>query len=297
MRLSPHSRALGQGLFVTFLWATSWVLIKIGLQEIPPLTFAGLRYGLAALLLLPLAARRGHLAPLQHAPRRLWLGLALLGLVYYTLTQGAMFVTLAYLPAITTNLIMSFSTALVALLAGLSLGERTLPGQWGGIALAALGAFIFFYPVPAGGAPLIGIAAALIALGANVTSSLLGRGVNRSEQLHPLAVTAVTMSFGACLLLLAGVLTQGLPEIGLTGWLIIAWLAVVNTAFAFTLWNHTLRTLSAVESSMINGTMMIHIPILAVVFLGETLTWRSVAGLALVGIGTVIVQWRRRGQP
>jgi len=35
-----------QALFVTFLWSSSWVLIKFGLEEIPPLTFAGLRYGL-----------------------------------------------------------------------------------------------------------------------------------------------------------------------------------------------------------------------------------------------------------
>lgn len=30
-------------MMVVFLWATSWVLIKIGLEEIPVLTFAGLR--------------------------------------------------------------------------------------------------------------------------------------------------------------------------------------------------------------------------------------------------------------
>jgi drug/metabolite transporter (DMT)-like permease len=42
-------------MFVVSLWATSWVLIKIGLQEIPALTFAGLRYALASLVLLPAA--------------------------------------------------------------------------------------------------------------------------------------------------------------------------------------------------------------------------------------------------
>jgi drug/metabolite transporter (DMT)-like permease len=39
---------------VTFLWSTSWVLIKIGLRgDLPPITFAGLRYGLATLCLAP----------------------------------------------------------------------------------------------------------------------------------------------------------------------------------------------------------------------------------------------------
>jgi hypothetical protein len=52
--LSRHSRSILQALFATFLWSTSWVLIKTGLQEIPALTFAGLRYFIAFLLLLPL---------------------------------------------------------------------------------------------------------------------------------------------------------------------------------------------------------------------------------------------------
>jgi drug/metabolite transporter (DMT)-like permease len=64
----------------------------------------------------------------------------------------------------------------------------------------------------------------------------------------------------------------------LQSWLLIAWLAVVNTAFAFTLWNHTLRTLSAVESSIINNLMLPQIAILAFVFLGETLNGKEILG-------------------
>ncbi len=50
---SPHGKAVLQALFVTFLWSTSWVFIKLGLTDIPALTFAGLRYSLAFLCLLP----------------------------------------------------------------------------------------------------------------------------------------------------------------------------------------------------------------------------------------------------
>ncbi|MBN1566165.1 MAG: DMT family transporter, partial [Anaerolineae bacterium] len=77
---------------------------------------------------------------------------------------------------------------------------------------------------------------------------------------------------------------------GLRGWAIIAWLAVVNTAFAFTLWNHTQRTLPAVESSILNNTMLIQIAVLAWVFLGEALAAREIAGLALAGFGMLVVQ-------
>jgi drug/metabolite transporter (DMT)-like permease len=76
---------------------------------------------------------------------------------------------------------------------------------------------------------------------------------------------------------------------------VITWLAIVNTAFAFTLWNHTLRTLSAVESSVINNTMLIQVAILAWLFLGERLNRQELLGLALAGIGAFVVQLRRRG--
>ncbi|MCA9920441.1 MAG: DMT family transporter, partial [Anaerolineales bacterium] len=77
-------------------------------------------------------------------------------------------------------------------------------------------------------------------------------------------------------------------------WAIIGWLAVVNTAFAFTLWNHSLRTLSAMESSIVNNTMGVQIPILAVIFLGERLNGRQVSGLVVAVIGALLVQLGRR---
>jgi drug/metabolite transporter (DMT)-like permease len=47
------------------------------------------------------------------------------------------------------------------------------------------------------------------------------------------------------------------------------------------------------QSAVINNTMVIQIPILAWLFLGERITWQEVAGLVLVGLGALIVQLRR----
>ena len=58
---NTHWLAVLQGLLVAFLWSTSWVLIKWGLVAIPALTFAGLRYTLAWLCLLPIFFHRGGL--------------------------------------------------------------------------------------------------------------------------------------------------------------------------------------------------------------------------------------------
>jgi drug/metabolite transporter (DMT)-like permease len=295
LRDHPHMGAAVQGLFVTFLWSTSWVLIKIGLDEIPALTFAGLRYILAFICLLPVASRSGHVASLHNMPRRTWGRLLLLGLLLYAMTQGAQFIALAYLPAITVNVLWSFSPVTVTLMGIALLDERPAWLQWFGVCVATFGAIIYFYPVRLPATQLFGVPIAILGVLANAGAAVLGRQVNRDAKLHPLIVTLVSMGIGAGVLLAAGVFFQGLPQLGRQSWLIIGWLAVVNTAFAFTLWNHTLRTLSAMESSIINGTMLIWIPILAVLFLGEQISKKELIGLVMAGVGTLSVQLRRPG--
>ena len=285
-----HSIAVLQALFVTFLWSSSWVLIKFGLEEIPALTFAGLRYSLAFLILAPfvLGSRelRSSLIGLSSAG---WLRLIALGLLFYTLTQGAQFVGLVYLPAVTVSLFLSFTPALVALMGILLLSESPAPMQWGGMLIYLIGALVYLLPVEI---PLAaaGLAAAVIGLLANAGSSILGRSVNREEHLHPLVVTVVSMGIGALVLLAVGLTSQGLPSLSWKSWGLIVWLAAVNTAFAFTLWNHTLRRLTAVESSLINNTMLIQVALLAWVFLDEPLSPNGVAGITLAAVGVLAVQ-------
>ncbi len=290
--MSTHLTAVLQALFVVILWATSWVLIKIGLQDLPPLTFAGLRYALAFLILLPVLTWRQGLGALAKLPGWAWRRLVLLGVLFYAATQGAMFVALAHLPAVTVNLLWSFSSVAVALLGIAWLSERPGSLQWAGILLAAMGAVIYFNPLGLNEFSLTGILAAVCGVAANAVSSILGREVNRSEIASPLAVTVVSMGIGAALLLAVGIAIEGLPTLSLQSWGILLWLALVNTALAFTLWNHILRTLSAVESSIINGTMIIWIPILALLFLGEQLNGRELLGLAAAAAGTLMVQAR-----
>lgn len=121
---NPRISAILIALFVVFLWATSWVLIKIGLQDIPSLTFAGLRYMLAFMFLLPVVLLKKRGLSFRSISKQTWLRLIVLGLLFYAATQGAMFVALAYLPAVTVNLLWSFSSITVAFFGILFLNER-----------------------------------------------------------------------------------------------------------------------------------------------------------------------------
>jgi drug/metabolite transporter (DMT)-like permease len=293
-KLSPRVRAILLALLVTFLWSTSWVLVKIGLRDIPALPFAGLRYALATLCLLPLAVRSGQLKTLHAASAGTWLRLVALGLLYYALTQGAQFLSLAYLPAVTASLLLSFTTVLVAWLSIGLLRERPTAMQWAGIGLYLAGVLVYFYPLAVLRGEIIGLVIAGVGVLANALSTILGRHVNRQGDLGPLAVTTVSMGIGAIALLAGGVLVQGWPRLAWTHWAIVAWLAVVNSALAFTLWNRTLRVLSATESSILNNTMLFQIALLAWLFLGEPLTWPQIGGMVLAGLGTLAVQIRGR---
>ncbi len=289
-----HLTAVLQALLVTFLWSTSWVLIKMGIEDIPALTFAGLRYSLAFLCLLPLVLRPALMAPLRRLSRQDWARLVALGLLFYAVTQGAQFFGLAFLPSMTVSLLLNFTTIVISMSGIPLLGERPTLLQWCGILLNVAGIVLYFHPVSFPASQAVALAVVGAGVLANAGSSMLGRRINRSGDISPLVVTTISMGIGAGVLFAAGILTQGLPRLDPVHWAIVGWLAVVNTAFAFTLWNHTLRTLSAVESSIINSTMLVQIAVLAWLFLGERLTLQEGIGMALAGVGALIVQVRRR---
>jgi drug/metabolite transporter (DMT)-like permease len=288
---SHHLVAVSQALFVTFLWSTSWVLIKIGLDDIPALVFAGMRYSLAFLILLLYALQRRNIRhELTSLSRRDWLWFILLGFIFYTVTQGAQFLALSYLPAVTLSLLLNFSAVVVALMGILWLAEYPRRVQWIGIGVFLSGVIVYFHPVNIPAREVVGLLIAVVGTLANATGGIIGRYVNRQATVPVLLITLISMGTGSLVLLVAGFTLQGLPTMDATSWLIVIWLAVVNTAFAFTLWNHTLRTLSAVESSIINNTMLVQIALLAWIFLGERLSVQEVVGLVLAAVGILVVQ-------
>jgi drug/metabolite transporter (DMT)-like permease len=296
LSLSAHAVAVLQAILVTFLWSTSWILIKNGLEgDLPALTFAGLRYTAAFLCLLPVVLPRPELlAALRGLPRPAWTRLALLGVVLIAVTQGAQFLGLKYLPAATASLLLNGTPLLVALLGIFLLRERPTLRQWTGMTVFIAGIAAYFFPVALSRDLTTGLLVMAVGVLANAGSALLGRHINREAAIPPLLVAFVSMGVGAALLLAVGITLQGLPPFTLRNTALIVYLAVVNTAFAFTLWNHTQRTLSAVESSLINNTMLLQIAVLAWVFRGETLTPKEIIGLLIAATGVLIVQVRRR---
>lgn len=220
-----------------------------------------------------------------------------LGVVFYALTQGAQFVGLSLLPAVTVSMMLNFTPLIVALMGVVFLSERPSAVQWFGSALFIAGILIYFFPTQLSENKFLGIVVMIIGVLANSGSAVLGRAVNRDKKFSALTITVISMGVGSMILLSTGLIVQGLPPISIETVYFLLWLAIVNTALAFTLWNKTLQSLTAMESSIINGTMLIQIGILAWIFIDEPITLKEGLGMFIAALGAVLVQLRRKKAP
>ncbi len=286
----PHIVAVLQAFLVTFLWSTSFIIIKWGLAEIPPITFAGLRYFLAFLCFLPFIFKKKYIDEIKGLAPQQWSKLILLGFVFYTLTQGTQFLGLSLLPAVSVSLMLNFTPIVVAIMGITFINEIPNRLQWSGALVFIIGIMVYFFPISFDGNQEIGLLVMAFGVLANSGAGILGRDINRRRNISPVVITFVSMGVGSVILLLTGFLYTGIPYISAQNWIYLIWLAVVNTAFAFTLWNHTLRSISAMESSIINGTMLIQIAILAWFFIDEKITTQQGIGMGIAAIGATLVQ-------
>ena len=96
---------------------------------------------------------------------------------------------------------------------------------------------------------------------------------------------------GSSVLLVIALMKNGLyvPDFAQILWL--AFLVFVNTAFAFVLFNHTMKVLGAFEIAAFQDSMVIQIGILAAIFLREPITLIMALGMLLVTFGVGVVQY------
>jgi drug/metabolite transporter (DMT)-like permease len=288
-----HIFAVSQALLVTFLWSTSFIIIKWGLADIPPITFAGLRYFLAFLCFLPFIFKKKYVDEIKGLSPQQWTKLILLGFVFYTLTQGTQFLGLSLLPAVSVSLMLNFTPIMVAIMGIVFINEIPSRLQWSGAVSFIVGLIFYLFPISLEGNQGLGLMVMAFGVLANSGAGILGRDINRQRNISPVIITFISMGVGSIILLLSGFLYTGIPVINTENWLYLIWLAVVNTAFAFTLWNHTLRSISAMESSIINGTMLIQIAFLAWFFLDEKITTQEGLGMGIAALGATLVQLKR----
>ncbi len=282
------------GVVVTFLWATSVVLIRIGVsdEDTEPIGFAGTRFALAAMLLLPLALPGIRAAPTWRGSRRWLSGVAVYGLLLFGAAQVGFYVALGELEASTVGLFMGLAPVVTAVVALRNRRERASRLQAGGMVVLIAGMVVYFgleAPSSDATAGLLAAASIPIVVGG---AAVLGRrvAVESTSYGGPASMTAIAMLVGAAMTLLLALLIEGIPSFDATTWLLIVWLAVINTALTYTLWAQSQRSLRAVESSVLGDLTVVQVALLGWVVLGEGLHLAQIVGIVLVLAGVVVVQ-------
>lgn len=286
-----HILAVGEATLATLIWASSFVLVKLVLPFMGPLTVAALRYFLAFLLLLPFLLWRARGKAFRLAPP-VWLRLFMLGLTAYAIGNGALFWGLKHVPATTASALMSGSPILILFASIFWLKEIPTRRQLLGVVVAIMGSGLFFSPGLAPGEPL-GIAIVLLGVVGFSAFGVLGRDLARGGEMDTLARTTIPLGFGGLLLLAGALGVEGLPRFNPLAWAIVLWLAVVNTAAGYWLYNDALRTVTALQMNVVLNLSPLVTAFLAWLLLGETLHLIQILGMVIVIGGVVLVESSR----
>jgi drug/metabolite transporter (DMT)-like permease len=278
--------AIVEAFLVTIILGSTLVLVKLVLRDIGPLGITALRYSLAFVLLFPfLLVRKGF----GKYSKRLWGRFILLGISFYVIGNGALYIGLKFIPATTGSLLLNFVPLLVMISGFFFLREIPTKVQLVGLAVAIIGSGIFFSPGLRPGEAL-GVLIVVIGLIGNATFDIIGREVQREGLTDTLTLTAIPLGVGSLVLLPAAFLLEGLPEAPGPSWLVIFLLAAINTAGVYALMNHALRVLAAFQMA----TMLILTPLLtalwAWILLDERLEVVQLLGMLVMVVGVLLVE-------
>jgi O-acetylserine/cysteine efflux transporter len=220
-------------LVIQGIWGINFVVVKMGLDHMPPLFFVALRFSLAALILLPFSG-----LPRAHLKRVIPLSFTL-GVMHFTL----IFTGMHYLDAATTAIAVQLQVPFAAILAAFFFKEtlhwRRITGMaiaFAGIVLIAGQPRFFANPWPLASV----IAAALVWSVANVQVKMLGDEIDAVQLNGWIAILAapqlLVVSYA-----LEGDRWPGLAAIGWQGAFALAYQAILVAAFSYWIWYNLMR--------------------------------------------------------
>jgi drug/metabolite transporter (DMT)-like permease len=267
---------------MSVIWGIPYLFIKIAVVELSPAAVAGGRTLLAALVLLPIAARQGALAPgLRLWPWAVVFGLVEMAIPWVLLGQAETRVSSGFAG------LMLATVPIVATV--LALGRRE-PGAVSRVRLLGLATGIV------GVVALVGLDSIAGHIDPISVLELLGVAVcyafgpviaaRRLADVPSMGVIAISVAVVAVLYLpftVAGV-AGGLPSSDVVVSVVV--LGLVCTALAFVLFFRLVAAAGPTRSTLITFVNPAVAIILGVLVLSEPLTWGTVVGFPLVLLGS-----------
>jgi drug/metabolite transporter (DMT)-like permease len=288
MKPSPRLAAIVIVVLV-LIWSTTWGVVKIGLEGMPPLLGAGLRFAVASVVLFIYALWKK--VPIGRAPyeKRLWVSNAVFSfIISFPLVYWAE----QWVPTGLTALLFSTFPLFVALLAHFMLpAERLVRNSAFGIVLGFVGvATIFSEDFDRFGGENVLFASAILLLSplsaalGNVLVKRYGGGVPAVALSAPPMGMAALVLCGASLLLESDrSVIWNAKSIGA-----VLYLAIVGSAITFGLFFWMLRHFSATKMSLIAYAIPVLATAIGALAFSEPVTARLILGAGLVVFGIFV---------
>src|SRR2546423_629217 len=272
------------------VWSSTWLAIKIGLRDLPPISFVAIRFLIAIAVLLAVSIGRARLLPLR---RKDYVVLAITGIlmfaVNYTLWFWAELHVSSGLAAVLQATIPIFGMIFAHwMLPDEPLRLQKLAGAMialGGVAVICGRLLGFNGPLAFWGGVAVVVGAASAAF-ANVLVKA------RSMQLAPAMLAAWQMIFGIAPLLLLGLVVDGNPvrfHWTSTSVFCLLYLAVIGSALTFLLLYWLLPRLTVAQLQSISLITPPGAAILGWLLAGESFPISSLLGAALVLVGVWMI--------
>ncbi len=284
-------------LLLCLIWGSTWIFIKFGLRDLPPLTFAGLRFLVAAILLwLYVILRR------QSLPRELrqW-GWIMASSLTFTFNYGLLFWGEKRISSGLTAVLQATIPAFGFLLAHYFIpGVRITSAKLWGLGICTLGIAIIFSDQLKleGQSALFGSAAIVIGSFAAAASNII---VKRTcQNVSPASLAAAQMTVGLIpLLALGGWFETNLRSISWTtnALVCLIYLATVGSALAFMLYYWLLQHTEVTRTLLISLVTPVIAVLIGMLVLHEELTWRLALGTLAVLLGLALIVWPRAATP
>jgi drug/metabolite transporter (DMT)-like permease len=277
------------------IWGSTWLFIKLGLQDLPPLTFAAIRFILASLLLSLLILARGAPWPRR---RNDWVLIAVVGVLQFTLNYGLVFWGEQYIPSGLAAVLQSTFPAFGLVIAHFYLPqERITTLKVIGVLMGILGVAVIFSDQlqVAGHMALMGSVALVLSAVFGSYGNVLVKAY--CQQIDPLVLAAGQMACGFLPLLGLGLATEGPPSrFHWTAMAVVclAYLVVVGSVIAFGLYYWLVRHMDVTKTMLIALVTPVTAVLLGLAVLDEHLNWRLFAGAACIISGLGLIVFRKR---
>jgi drug/metabolite transporter (DMT)-like permease len=273
---------------ICVIWGTTYLAIKVGLETIPPLLLGGLRYLMAAVMMLVVLRAQGRRLP----PRSTWPTQAVLGFLMLSLGNGGVVTGERFLTSGMTAVLVATTPFWMVAMDALLPGRRALSvRQFIGLLLGFSGIVLLVWnDIGASEGVWAGVIAVQVAcLGWSAASAYTKRHTSSADVI---GVATLQMLFGGAFMTLGGLVTgeAGRLSFSPTTLAALLYLAVLGSVVAFVCYSYALKHLPIAVISLYTYVNPVIAVALGAVLLGEPFGRRQVFAALVIATGMVVVR-------